>query len=249
MNLEQALLAGDGRPWVIAQLLSMDTVNKRAHVSIDGGSDVALPYVDGGLSYAGYTTVLVLRDPTGSGCGQIVQGPIGTQALPPAPPPAQPPPSTPSTKQVKVTIRPSDSGTWSNKWGAFDKWYTSLGSTTLWQGNDFGSGVLEGIAVYGNQVKGLNALSIDAMTLHVPLRHGSGTVQVQETSQGSLANPSPSGATASGTDTIALGSTIRENFRTGATKGLCLVGGTYLAVWGTAKASGMALSITYTRAA
>jgi hypothetical protein len=212
---------------------------------------VALPYVDSG-SYTGFTTVFVLRDPMGSGSGQLVLGSVRHTGFAPAAPPVQPPPATPSTKQVKVTIRPSDSGTWSNKWSRFYAWNVGRygGSTTLYQGDAFGSGVLEGIAVYGNQIKALNALSIDAAVLHVPLATGSGTVQVQGTSQGTLSgNPTPSGATASGTGSFELGATLRGQLRTGTTKGLVLVGASYLAVYGTSKASGMSLSITYTRAA
>lgn len=251
MDLAQALArGGDDRQFVVAQLISINTAAtvKRATVSIDGAPAVALPYVDFG-SYAGFTTVLVARDPFGAGSGQWVLGPVGSQATPPPAPPAQPPPATPSTKQVKTTIRPSASGTWSNKWGRFYAWNVGRygGSTTLYQGDNYGSGTLEGIAVYGNQITALNALSIDACVLHVPLATGSGTVQVQGTTQGSLANPAPAGATASGTGSFELGATIRGQLRTGASKGLVLVGAAYLAVYGTG--AGMALSITYTRAA
>lgn len=65
---------------------------------------------------------------------------------------------------------------------------------------------------------------------------------------GSLTNlPTSFGATASGTGTIALGSTIRDDLRTGTAKGLVLVGGSYLAVDGKGNAPGMSISLTYTR--
>jgi hypothetical protein len=237
---------GNNRPWSVAQLLAINSTTNRAQVSVDGGPAVWLPFCGAVAIYSGITTVNVLRDPLGSGSGQLVLGPNGTQVTPPAAPPAQ----APTSVQKTVVIRPSDSGTWSAKWGRFYAWNVGRygGSTTLYQASFGVSGALSGIAVYGNQLKALGASSIDAITLHVPLATGSGTVQVQETSQGSLSGaPSPSGATASGTGTIALGSTIRNNLRTGATKGLVLVGVAYLAVKGKASANGMAMTVTYTR--
>ncbi len=237
----------DARNWCVAQLLAIDTGLNRASVSIDGGPAVWLPYVSN--VYTSITTVYVLRDPFGSGSGQLVIGPAGTQSAATTPPP--PPAPGPKTQQTTVVIRPSDSGTWSEKWGRFYAWNVGRygGSTTLYQGTfDAVSAHLDGIAVYGNQLKALGASSIDKITLSVPLATGSGTVQVQETTQGTLSGaPTPSGATASGTGTIALGSTIREDFRTGACKGLVLVGGSYLAVKGKAASNGMAMTVTYTR--
>lgn len=250
LSLADAISGGfgdDKRPWSIAQLLAIDTSKNRAQVSIDNGPAVWLPYVSN--VYTSITTVFVIRDPFGSGSGQLVVGPAGTQAAPDVPPP--PPAPTPTAHKVTTVIRPSDSGTWSEKWGRYYAWNVGRygGSTTLYQGTFSGvSAHLDGIAVYGNQLKSLGASSIDAITLHVPLITGSGTVQVQGTAQGSLSGaPSPSGATASGTGTIALGATIRDNLRTGTSKGLVLVGGAYLAVKGKAYASGMAMTVTYTR--
>lgn len=254
LQLAHAIPAGpkfgsDKRQWSVGQLLAIDTVKNRAQVALDGGPAVWLPYVSN--VYTSITTVFVLRDPFGSGSGQLVIGPAGTQSTPYVPPP--PPPPAPVSKQVTTVIRPSDSGTWSEKWSRYYAWNVGRygGSTTLYQGSEGVSQHLDGIAVYGTQLKSLGASSIDAITLHVPLLTGSGTVQVQGTTQSSLGSSftTPTGATASGTGTISLGATLRDNLRTGVSKGLVLVGGSYLAVAGKASANGMAMTVTYTRTA
>ncbi len=235
----------DTRIWAVAQLLAPDPGTNRLQVSIRGGPPVWLPYVNG--VYTSITTVYVLLDPAGSGAGQLVIGPAGNQgASTPPPPPA----NVPVTKTYKTTISPSDSGTWSTKWGRFYAWNVGRygGSTTCYQSSGFGSQQLYGIAVYGNQIKALGADAITSAVLSVPLATGSGTVQVQESAMGSLSSlPTTFGSTASGTGTIALGSTIRDDLRTGAAKGLVLVGAAYLAVYGKGHAPGMSLAITYTK--
>ena len=60
--------------------------------------------------------------------------------------------------------------------------------------------------------------------------------------------PSSSGASSSGVGAVPLDSTICDGLRTGTFKGLALVGAAYVAVYGTSRADGMALNITYTRA-
>lgn len=257
MDLASALgpAHGDERPWCTAQLLAVDNTTNRAQVSIDGGEAVWLPFVSN--SYTGITTVFVLRDPQRSGAGQLVIGPCGTQpadAVPPPPPPA-PDPSTPSTVTSTALIRPTWSGTYRSIRGTWDRWNTDRygGRSTLYQGDAYGSGPLMGLAVYGDQVKNLRALSIAKVSLSVTLATGSGTVVVQGSPSGVKPSgaPSSSGSTASrsGSGSIPLPADVCEAFRTGATKGLALVGTDYLGVRGTSLASGMALSITYTRAA
>lgn len=246
---------GDARLWCTAQLLAVDTTSNRAQVSIDGGPAVWLPFVAN--VFDGITTVFVLRDPTRAGAGQLVIGPCGTQPpddVPP-PPPSQPDPSTPSTVTSTAVIRPTWSGTYRSIRGTWDRWNVDRygGRSTLYQGNAFGSGPLTGLAVYGDQVKNLRALSISAITVGITLATGSGTVTVQGSPSGVKPGgaPSSSGSTASrsGSGSIALPSDVCEAFRTGLVKGLALVGSSYLGVRGTSLGSGMALSITYTRGA
>lgn len=240
------------RVHVIAQLLSLDEPTQRATVSIDGSGPITLPYAPG--VYEGYTTVLCLCDPLAGGRAVYVLAPVGAQDEAPPPPPG-PPPST-----AAALVLPTWSGTWrQTRWG---NWNIGRygGASDLYQGSAYGSGPMVGLATYGEQLVGLGATAITAAVLTVQ-RNGSGgdaTVTVQgsphPTPPGGA--PSASGDTATspvlgaaaGT-TMALPASVCEAMRTGAVKGLCTVGAAYAGVFGTSRADGMALSITYTRPA
>lgn len=163
----------------------------------------------------------------------------------------------PTTETVKTTIKPKWSGTWRTDRAAWDRWNTDRygGRSTMYQGSAYGSGNLEGLAVYGTQLRDLGADSIDAITVSLVSAGLSGTggptVTLQGSPQGSKPGgaPSSSGATVSGTPTekVSLPSSIREAFRTGDVRGLALVGSNYQAVRGTSAAAGMVLTVTYTR--
>ena len=222
----------------IAQLLSIDPTAQRATVSIDGSQPVALPYVPG--VYTGYTTCLVLCNPLQGGRGVFVLGPVGVQDVVPPPPPP------PTNVTAVATILPTWSGTWSTKFGL---WVG--GDSRLYQGNAYGSGTLKGLAVYGDRIVGLHALSITSATVTMNRSTGGGTPTVQGCPSGTPASagpPASSGATNAGTGAVALDSTTREALRTGAFKGLCLVGAGYAGVYGTNRPDGMVLNLTYTRA-
>lgn len=172
-------------------------------------------------------------------------------------------PSTPKTKTEKTVIKPSWSGTYRNQ-GGWDRWNTGRygGRSTLYQGNNYGSGPVKGLAVYGNRVQNLGAveiISIKVLVRRAPTG-GSGNVSVvvQGSPHGSKpgGSPSSSGATASAgvdydksTSKITLPASMREAFRTGDIKGLALVGSAYAGVYGTSRADGMALEIEYKRRA
>jgi hypothetical protein len=239
---------GGARLTAVGQLLAVDVVTNRVQVSIGGGPAVWLPML--GSAYDGVTTVAVLLDPQS---GPLVLGPMGIQAEPPPPPAPAPDPGTPQTVSDTAVIRPSWSGTYRSIRGAWDRWNTDRygGRSTLWQGDAFGSGPLTGLATYGSQVVNLRALSISRVTVTVVHAYGEGSVTVQGSVHGSKPSgaPSSSGSTASGVSTISLPSDVREGMRTGSVRGLALVGGSYQGVRGTSHPSGMALSITYTRAA
>lgn len=252
MSLAHALGAvAPQRVWDTAQLLAIDEDTARAQVSIDGGTPVWLP-ANLDAVYTGITTVFVIFDPVR---GQVVLGPCGVQPaieVPPTPPdPVETPPPVVTASAV---IRPTWSGTYRDLRAAWDRWNVDRygGRSTLYQGSAYGSGDLHGLAVYGDQVKNLRAESITAMSVSIVMATGSGTVTVQGSASGSKPAGAPSGsgttASRSGSGSIVLGSTVREAFRTGTTKGLLLAGTDYLAVRGTSHPSGMALSITYTRA-
>lgn len=255
MDLAQALSpSGDRRPWVIASLLAVDTVANRASVSIDGSLAVWLPYVPG--TYTGATTVFVLRDPHSSGAGQLVLGPAGVEAVPAVPPPAAP--AAPEAQdplgageQATVLIRPTWSGTYRVIRAAWDRWNTDRygGRSTLYQGDSFGSGTLKGMAVYGTAVRDLGALRIVSIVVSTPIATGSGSVVLQGSPSGTkpAGAPSVSGATASGTTSVSLPSPVCESFRTGDLRGLVSNGASYRGTYGTSKANGMTLAVTYIR--
>jgi hypothetical protein len=234
------------RPGVVT---AIDAPNSRLTVTVDDATMV-LPHMAAAYTVAG--NVAVLLDPA-STFGGIVLGPLGN---PPATPAAPAPPTTPIAPTVatfQALILPTWSGSWSARVPAYDRWNTSRygGPSSLYQGNQYGSGPMTGIAVYGDQVAGLGALSITAMTVASTIATGSGSPVFQGCAQGTPypGAPAPSGATASGVGQVDLvASGIAEAMRTSAIKGICTVGGTYLAVRGTSLADGMALSLTYTKA-
>lgn len=238
-----------GLPWTVARLIEIDAAANRAIVSIAGSQPVALPFLPN--AYAGITTVYVQLDPLRTGAGQMVLGPCGIADEVDQPPV---PAAGDSTVTVgPVTILPTWSGTWSSKWGRYGAWQPSRygGPSTLYQGNKYGSGVLTGLAVYGDQVAGLGATAILSMSVSSILAtQDSGTPVFRGTASGVRPSgaPTPTGATASGLGAVNLvPSGIAEAMRVGALKGLALVGTDYLGIRGISHPSGMALTVTYER--
>lgn len=232
----------------IAKLLSVDPVSQRATVSIDGSQPVALPYSPG--VYTGYATALVLCNPLEGGRAVWVLSPVGNPDVP-----IPTPPAPPAAVTATATILPTWSGTWRTVRSAWDRWNVDRpeygGRATLYQGSDYGSGSLTGLAVYGDQITGLGALSIVSATVNLVRATGSGTPTVQGATNGTpypAGGPSVTGDTAAGVGAVPLPVSTCEGLRTGAIRGLALVGGTYAAVFGRSRADGMALQITYTRA-
>lgn len=182
----------------------------------------------------------------------LVHGPSAVAPPPPPPVPDDPPPRT---EQVTQTIGPQWSGSFRHSRGAWDRWNTNRygGRSTLYQGDGQGSGPMTGLAVYGDQLVNLGAISIDRVQVrlrNVGLASGSPAVTVQGSPHGGPppGAPAASGATASGMDTwLDLPASIRDGMRTGAFKGLATVGGAYSAVAGAGNADGMVLAVTYTR--
>jgi hypothetical protein len=186
------------------------------------------------------------------GAPVLVLGPTEEAAPEPPPPPPEPPP--PATQQVTVSIGAQWSGTFRHIRGAWDRWNTDRygGRSTLYQGNKYGSGQLNGLAVYGAQLTNLGAISIDRVRVKlngVGLSGAEGTPVVQGSPHGSQPGGAPSGTggSASGWGWVDLPADIREQMRTGAVRGLVLVGPGYNAVGGAGNGDGMVLSVTFTR--
>lgn len=252
MDLAAALAPShsDRRPWVVARLLAVDTATNRAQVSVDGSPAVWLPFAPG--TYTNVTTVVVLRDPANSGAGQFVVCPYYQEAPEVVPPPPGDPVLAPATTATAV-IRPSGSATYRHIRGAWDRWNVDLygGRTDVYQGDAYGSGPLTGLAWYGDQVVNLGALEILSVSVSTPRPTGSGNMVLQGAPHAArpAGAPAPSGESASGGSSVLLSAAMREALRTGAAKSLAAVGGSYRSSYGSAHPSGMALSITYMRAA
>lgn len=231
-----------------ARLVSIDATAKTAVVTL-AGANYTIPYIPS--AYTAGALVWVLRNPSKWGAPELMLGPWDVAAPPVPEVPLVPPvPPEGGTVQVTTTIRPQWSGTWRTIRGAWDRWNEAQfgGRSDLYQGNAFGSGPLTGLATYGDQLVNLGAISIDAVTVALIHNGGSG-MPGAPTVQGSPHGSQPGGAPSSSGDTSTgtLTASMRENLRTGAIKGLALVGAGYVAVRGTSHPEGMALTITYTR--
>lgn len=248
-------MSGDLRAWTTGQVLAVDGVGIRLQVRLDGG-DVWLPYVAG--TYAANDTVAVVRDPLGSGSGQLVVGKLGAAAAPAVP-------SIPAATSQRFTavIRPVGSASYRVVRSAWDRW-TTIASTDLadlYQA-DAGDppGTMYGLAWYGSLVSGLGATSIDY--IDVVLQHnGSGYGAAAFVVQGSAASSKPAGAPSftgstvtsssvaiGGRTTVRLPSTVAESMRTGGISSLGINGTDYGGVKGATHPEGMALQVSYWKA-
>lgn len=244
---------------VTGKVTAINTGSGTLTVATLGGS-FPLPFTAG--TYAVNAIVHVLRSPQKLGAPMFVLGPTGAFAG------ADPGGSDgvgsnpQETVQRQRTIGPQWSGTYRAGYG-WDRWNTDRfgGRSTLWQGSEPGlvSG-LTGLAVYGDQIVNLGAVSILSIVVHLyridtSYAHLSRAPVVQPSPAGSQPPGAPpvTGATAAGaalfpgqaTD-IALPGSVLDGFRTGAYKGLATVGGAYGGFAGTSRGDGMLLTVQYT---
>lgn len=252
----------------------LDTDAYVGTVDVDG-TTYELPVV-ASSEYVIDSDVWVLRNPYDGVPYLIAGATELASAAATTPPPSDPSPSDPSDLETiptpgdepassvtrTATIRPTWSGTYRYDRSAYDRWNADRtvygGRSTLYQGSGHGSGTLKGLAVFGNQITALNASEITAMSVVLRGADLSETSYPSITIQPSASGSKPSGAPSStgttfsgspgraGKVLVALDAPTRESFRTGALKGLALVGASYGAVRGTSAADGMALHITYT---
>jgi hypothetical protein len=242
-------------PWApsvvgVLQSLGADV----AGVNVLGGSAV-VPYLPS--TYDVGDRVWVSLDDWGRPAR--VDGPTAQDATSaPTPPPA--PGGGGSLVQVTVSISAQWSGSFRSGSG-WDRWNTGRygGRSTLYQGNGFGSGPMVGLAVYGNQLRNLGAVSIDRIAVAlrpVGLSGASGPAVVQGSPHAQQPPGAPAGTGSTATEgnggaaqQALLAADTREGMRTGAVNGLVLVGPSYWAVAGAGNGDGMALTVTYTRRA
>lgn len=178
---------------------------------------------------------------------------------PPAPPVApQPAPVAPTTVKATARIVPTWSGSYRTGYG-WDDWNASRygGKSDIYQGNEFGSGTLVGLAIFGSAVKNLGAVSIQKITMAAYKNNDglSATLVVQDSDYTShpAGSPSSSGDTASvhigpgSWGTLTFTSNMCEAFRTGAAKSLCAVGSNYGGFGGTGHSGSFVLNVSYTK--
>lgn len=223
-----------------------------------GGSFV-LPYTSG--TYAVGGNVQVLRDPASFGAPYLVAGPEGNFSGTDPGDTGGGTTNPPVVESRQVTVGPQWSGSWTgSRWDNWNVYQAAYGGrAALYQGQGYGSPPMQGLAVYGDQIVNLGAQQITRMsvTLDRPASgsgSGSGPAVLQPSPHGGAApagGPAPSGASASvaigrGTQaSIDLPSSVFEAFRTGAAKGLALVGSSYLNLFGADRAGAMTLTIQY----
>lgn len=234
-------------PSVLATLTGLDEVANRATVAWAGGP-VTVPFLPS--TYTISDEVWVDLDDWGRPFRVV-----GPSDDPPAAAPVVLPsaPASASTAQATTTIFPQWSGSYRTGSG-WDRWNTNRygGRSTLYQGSGYGSGPMKGLATYGDQLVNLGAVTIDKVTVRLVgagLSGAAGPATVQGSPHGERPDgaPSSSGDTATGDGVAELPATVREAMRTGAVKGLALVGANYWAVLGAGPGGGMALDVTYTR--
>jgi hypothetical protein len=166
------------------------------------------------------------------------------------------------TVALQAVISPQWSGTWNGtRWDSWNPNNNSYGGrSALYQGSGYGSPALSGLAVYGDQIVSLGAVTITRMqvTVHRASAGSGGGVKT------AVLSPSPHGGSYPGGGTAAFGGTasaaltagqsqqidlpssVFEAFRTGGAKGLATVGSDYINLLGTAQAGAMALVVQYT---
>lgn len=225
-------------------------------------ADYELPYVAG--TYDVGTVVHVLRSPSRFGAPEAVLGPQGNFQAPVPPTPGEGAENPVAEVSRERTIVPQWSGSWRGAFSRWDSWNTDRfgGRSTLWQGDQWGSGPMTGLAAYGEQIVNLGATAIDRIILRVWRADTSTSAGRQIGVQGSPHGsrppgaPSGSGDTATGpsltpgqSGTLVLPSSMHEGFRTGSLKGLLVNGSQYSGWLGTSKADGMAMTIQYKVAA
>lgn len=177
-----------------------------------------------------------------------------------APAPSKPP--APKYKTVTTTVTPTYSGTYrvSSTW---NRWNGNKygGFSTLYQGSQYGSGDLIGLATYGSRVRDLRAVEILKIEVRLvdanPGVHSPGQpIRLQVSPHGSRPGGAPTsigsvkGATlgkgASRWFNLDLAGSTLDDFRTGQLAGITIRGGPYRAIRGRGT-SGMTLRVTYRR--
>lgn len=222
------------------------------------GADFTLPYNAG--TYTVGAKVHVLRDANQFGAPVIVLGPQGNFVAPDSKGPGGGEENPKQLVTREAVIQAQWSGSWRGGYSRWGSWQPDRfgGPSTLYQGNAYGSTQMTGLATYGDQIVGLNAVSIERMQVNVYRSDTSTSNSIAPVLQPSPNGSFPGGAPATSGDTatgpalpqggygqVDLPSSVFDGFRTGAFKGLATVGGNYAAFLGTSRADAMAIKVQY----
>ncbi|WP_402465810.1 hypothetical protein [Isoptericola aurantiacus] len=176
---------------------------------------------------------------------------------------APPKPSQPKYETVTTTITPTSTGTYRTA-STWNRWNGNRygGFSTLYQGADYGSGTLIGLATYGSKIKDLRAVEIVKIEVRLvdanPGVYSPGQpVRVRATTHGSRPSGAPD-ASAGATETTSLAkggskwltlgwsAGVLEQYRTGDLRGLILDGPPYRGLRGKGT-SGFTIRVKYRR--
>lgn len=222
------------------------------------GADHVIPYNAG--TYAVGAKVHVLRDANQFGVPVLVLGPQGNYVPPEATGPGGGADNPQQLVSREAVIQAQWSGSWRGGYSRWGHWQPDRfgGPSTLYQGNAYGSTQMTGLATYGDQIVGLNAVRIERMQVNAYRSDTSSSSAIAPVLQPSPHGGFPGGAPTTSGDTatgpalntggfgqVDLPSSVFEGFRTGAHKGLATVGGTYAAFLGTSRADAMAIKVQY----
>ncbi len=253
---ERATRPGSDRALVAtATLVDYDGTYDLATVSLYGGEAIAgVPAVPS--TYTGVTTVRVLLD-----AGRPVQvlGPASTTAVPDGT--TADTPATEVRTFAGVIVGPVGSGTYRVDRSAWDRWNTTSygGASDVYQAGSAASGVLHGLAWYGDQILNLGAAAITRARLTL-VSNGSGTSATwSATVRGCASGTRPAGAPTYTGSTVSvtvpgygkagqavavdLDATMCDDLRDGTIKSLGLTAATYGGTYGLGRAPGWYLSL------
>lgn len=244
-------------PIVMGKVVAINTSAGTLTVDALGGQ-YKLPYNAG--TYTVGAPVYVRRDPAQFGEPVHVDGLQGNYVAPDPGTPGEGAPNAPKLVSRQAVLQAQSSGSWRSSQGRWNSWNVDRfgGPSTLYQGDQYGSGPMTGWAGYGNQVADLRAEEITGMWVNVVRADNSTSFGRVAVIQGSPDGSRPGGAPGGSGDTassssltpgrgegVALPSSTFNTWRTGGFKGIRLTGSEYAGFYGTSRADGMALTVNY----
>lgn len=223
------------------------TAGGNAVVNVDEGDQVTVPLISG--TYSGGDRLWLLQDAWGAPVmGAEWLSSSGTETKKPTAGSGSAASDGGSGSSLRPArearqFGPSSVGTYRYSKSAWNNWQPGRFGfpAVAYQGSKYGSGSLVGVFAFGDQIVGLGATSIDSAVITLRRSDGDGGIAAPVAvgvSTGVAGGGAPvgvtgtyggSGAGGGGGSSIVLGSDVCSALRTGAVKGIGLVGGTYSA--------------------